>query len=101
MGVDEAGDDDPVRGVDHRGVVRHHDVRPDLADLAVLDQHVGLGEVADLPVEGQHHAALSRMRRCALQAAKLGPIALRQRARRPDCGSSRGQSGARFQKVAA
>ncbi len=52
---------DAVRRVDHRrGVARHRDIRPDLADLAVLDQHVGLREVADCAVEGEHDAALEQ-----------------------------------------
>src|SRR5439155_9680872 len=59
MGVDEAGNDDSVGGVDHRGRVGR-DVGPDLADLAVLDQQVGLREVADRAVEGEHHAALDK-----------------------------------------
>jgi hypothetical protein len=59
MGVDEAGQHDAVGRIDHRGVVTGiSDVRTDLANLAVLDEHVGLGEVADLPIEGKDHAAL-------------------------------------------
>ncbi len=53
-------------------VGRHGDVRPDLADLAVLDQHIRLREVADLPVEGQHHAALEQDAALSLHAGKLG-----------------------------
>ena len=82
VGVDEAGNDDLVRRIDHRHVVRHHDVRPDLADLAVLDQHVCLRKVADLPVERQHHARLQQDAALPPEAAEfripLGNRPLRQ-----------------------
>ena len=55
----------------------HRDVRPDLADLAVLDQHVGLREIADLAVEREHHAALEQDAARGLQARQL--VALRVR----------------------
>ena len=50
---------------------RHLDVRPNLADLAALDQHVRLREVADLPVEGEHDAALEQNAAFTLDAGKL------------------------------
>jgi hypothetical protein len=71
--VDEARKHDPVRGVDYADVVtRHRDLRPDLADLAILDQHVALGEIADRPVEGEHEAALDEDAALALHARELG-----------------------------
>jgi hypothetical protein len=46
-------------GVDHRCVVaRNGDARPDFADLAVLDQHIRLREIADATVEGKDDPAL-------------------------------------------
>ena len=70
--VDEARDDDPVRRIDDcRGVGRDRDVGPDLADLTVLDQHVGLCEVADLPIEGEDHAAFQQDSALRLQAVQL------------------------------
>src|SRR6516225_1664617 len=73
VGVDETGNDDPVRGIDDRGhIARHLDIRPNLADLAALDQHVRLREVADLPVEGEHDAALEQNAAFTLYAGKLG-----------------------------
>ena len=44
--IDEAGHDDAAAGVDHRGAAGLQ-VRSDGEDLLALDQHVGLGEVAD------------------------------------------------------
>ena len=54
------------------GVGRHRDVRPDRADLAVLDQHVGAGEVADLAVEGEHDAALEQDAPLSHHAGEIG-----------------------------
>ncbi len=73
VSVDEARNDDPIRSVDHgHRVSRHREVRPDLANLAVLNQHVRLREVADPSIEGQHHAALDEDTALHLQAAQLG-----------------------------
>ena len=55
-----------------RRVVRHRDVRPHLADFAVLDQHVRLREVADLAVERQHDAAFEQDAALPLHAGELG-----------------------------
>ena len=60
MGVDKPGNDDPLVGVDDRDVARHGDIGTHLADLAVLDQQIRLCEVADLPIEREHHAALEQ-----------------------------------------
>ena len=76
VGVDEARDDDPVGGVDHDRVARR-DVGPDFADLAVLDQDIGLREIADRPVEREHDAALDQEAARALHARKLGILRLR------------------------
>ena len=106
VGVDEARDDDPVAGVDHRGgIVGERDVRPHLPDLAVLDQHIGAREVADLPVDRQHQAALDENAPRPLQAGKLGIRrrrggALRQRRARQGRGTGRQHPGARLQKAA-
>ena len=56
VGVDEARNDDPVRGIDGRGI-RHCDAGTHLANLAVFDQHIGVGKMTDLRVHGQHHTA--------------------------------------------
>src|SRR5438552_1136196 len=73
VGVDEAGNDDPMGGVDDRGGLgRRCDVGRDLADLAVLDQHVSAHEVADFGVERQDHAAPEHDAARTLEAAKLG-----------------------------
>ncbi len=107
MGIDEAGDDDPAGGVDHRGrIARDCDIGTDLPDLAVLDQHVGAREIADLPVDRQHQAALDQDPARALQAAELAIRAgragtLRQR-RAGQSGGAGGQyPGARLEKAAA
>src|SRR6516162_1754589 len=73
VGVDEAGNDDSVRGVDDRDrIARRLDVRPNLADPVALDQYVRLREVADLPVEGEDDAALEQNAAFTLDAGKLG-----------------------------
>jgi hypothetical protein len=106
VGIDEARDHDPVAGVDHRGgIVGERDIRPHLADLAVLDHHIGAREVADLPVDRQHQAALDENAPRALQAGKLGIRgrhggALAQRRARQGCGTGRQRPGARLQKSA-
>ena len=75
VGVDEARDDDSVRGIDS-----HHvggcDIGSDLTNLAGLDQHVGVGEMADRRVHGQHQAALEQDAALRSQAGKLGIGAL-------------------------
>ncbi len=107
MGVDEAGNDDSVRGVDDRDcIARHLDVWPDLADLAALDQHVRLREVADLPVEGEDDAALEQNAPFTLHARKLGVDGtrrLREGVARQHlrCGSAGRERGARFEKPAS
>ena len=69
----KSGYDDPVRGIDfgHR-VSRRRDIRADFADLAVLDQHVCLCEIADLRVERQHHAAFEQDAALSLHTAQFG-----------------------------
>ena len=59
--IDEARHHDRVRSVDDLGIGRA-DVRPHRRDLAALDQHVGLLEVADRAVEREHAAALDQDR---------------------------------------
>ena len=57
--VDEAGNDDPIRCIDDcRGIARGRYIGPNFADFAVLDEHIGLGEVADLPIEGENNSTL-------------------------------------------
>ena len=51
MGVDEARDDDVAGGVDDLGV-GCRDVLADLDDLAVLDEHIGVRQLADRRVLG-------------------------------------------------
>ena len=63
-------------GIDHRGVAGG-DVGTHRTDLAVLDQHVGFGEVADRAVEREHDAALEQDAARALHAREVG-IALRR-----------------------
>ena len=77
-------------GVDHLGIGRA-DVRPHRGDLAALDQHVGLLEVADRAVEREHAAALDQDR-----AARSGRAAgLCARAVPTDrAGDGRGGDGA-------
>ena len=59
MGVDKARYDDGARRVDDRGI-RHREAGADLANLAVLDQHVGRGKVPDRAVKREHDAAADR-----------------------------------------
>ena len=91
MGVDEARHHDPVRRVDHRGVARG-DVGTHRIDLAVLDQHVGSGEVADGAVEREHDAALEQDAARALHAREVG-IALRRGAAGECAGSGKRSAG--------
>ena len=56
MGRDEAGHDDRARAVDHFGVAGG-DVGGDLRDRLSVYDDIGLLEVADLRVEGEHDAA--------------------------------------------
>ena len=89
MGVDEAGNDDAVGRIDHRAASPETAMfGPDLADLAVLDQHVGLGEVADLPVERQHDAALDEDAALRLQPGQLGIAAALGADRRVSIGAA-------------
>src|SRR5262245_51257858 len=107
VGVDEAGNDDSVRGVDDRDrIARHLDVRPNLADAAALDQYVRMREVADLPVEGEDDAALEQNAAFTLDVGKLGvggagalrEGVARQHLRRRAAGR---EWGARFEKTAS
>ena len=50
VGVDEARHHDAVGAVHHHGVADRN-VWANFTDLAVLDQHVGVGEVADRRVQ--------------------------------------------------
>lgn len=56
MRVDEAGDDDAVRRIDHLGVAGV-DGGTDRGDLVVLDQDVAAVDVADRLIHAQHMAA--------------------------------------------
>jgi hypothetical protein len=53
MGVDEARHDDHARRLDDLGIAGF-EIRADLLDGAAGDQHVGLGEIADVRVHGEH-----------------------------------------------
>jgi hypothetical protein len=56
--VDEAGQHDHTRRVDHDRLGA--DIRAQGDDLLVLDQYVGLLEVSDGGIEAEHHAALEQ-----------------------------------------
>jgi hypothetical protein len=72
MRVDEAGQHDAVRGVDHGGIVTGHgDLGLHVPNLPVLDQHIGLCEVADRAVERQHNAAPDQDAWRSLRAGEL------------------------------
>lgn len=96
VGVDEAGNDDAVAGIDDCGVGGGN-AWAQLADRAVLDQDVGGGEVADLRIAAEHDAALEQDAAGALQAAQLRIRALRRGRRRAQCRRRTGgqRSGAR------
>src|SRR5215471_3754000 len=85
VGIDKARDNDPVGAIDHRRVARRGDLGADIANLAVLDQHVAFGEVADLGIEGEEDSPLDEDPPRALQAHKcrianiLGPRSTRER----------------------
>jgi hypothetical protein len=73
--VDETGSDDPVRRIDDRGGIGgDRDIGADFANPALLDQHVGPGEVAHLPVEGEDDAAFEQDAARALQPGNLIPL---------------------------
>ena len=57
VGVDEAGDDDVARRVDHPGSVRGQPVT-DGGDPVALDEHVGAGHLAERRVLGEHDPTL-------------------------------------------
>ncbi len=100
--VDEARNDDAVGGVDNRHIARR-DVGANVTNPAVLDQHVGLGEVADLPVEREHDAALNENAARALHASEFGVGTLRLRGAGQDwCrGGARRERSAQLKKIAA
>jgi hypothetical protein len=103
--VDEAGNDDAVRRFDHRdGIARDGNVRPDLADFPVLYQHIRPREIADLPVERQHHASFEQDAALCLQTGQLGIVAGlgpdRRRQHRRHCAAS-GQRSASRKEAAA
>ena len=78
MRVDEARKHDAVGGVDIRRVARC-DVRANVTNPAGLDQYVRLSEVADLPVEREHNAALNENAARALHASEFAVGTLRLR----------------------
>ena len=84
VGIDEARHHDRLRGVDHLGIGRA-DVRLHRRDFAALDQHVGLLEVADRPVEREHEAALEQDRPAGAPAS-APPAPRRGRSRSRDRG---------------
>jgi hypothetical protein len=94
--IDEAGDQDAVACLDYDGV-SGRDIGFHLMDLAVLDQDIGVSEVADGPVARQHDPTFDEDAAGALQAGKL--IALSERRCWRD-GSS-GNGGGRFENAAA
>ena len=105
MGVDKAGDQDPVGRVDDHGRVGCGvDVGPYLTDLSILDQHVAAREVADLGIERQDNAALEHDPTSLLQPRELGVGgALRLRGARHHLRDGRAgqQSGAASDQITA
>ena len=82
--VDEAGNDNTVRGVNDRCAIRRNvEVRLDVADFAVLDQDIAAREIADLPVQGQHDATLEQNTALPLDVGQVG--ILRSSALRRNC----------------
>src|SRR5262249_7329745 len=75
VGIDEAGDDDAIGGIDNRGVSRGK-AGTHLANLAIFDQHVGLREVPDLTIEREHDAPLDQDAALSQHARKLCIVAL-------------------------
>ena len=90
MRVDEAGQHDHARRVDHARLGR--DIRAARRDLLALDQYIGLVEIADAGIEGEHHAALEQ----DTSRAALGE------SRPPDAGDGgrREQGGSGFHQSA-
>ena len=56
MPVDESRDDDRCRGVDQLGVGCGVEAWPDVLDPLALDQDVGVGDVAEVRIEGDGEA---------------------------------------------
>ena len=102
MGVDETRQHDAVGGIDHRGGgAGHRDVRANLVDLAVLDQHVSLGEVADLTVEREHDATLEQDTPRRQEPRQLGvTLRLRGAAEGGQARAERCEARARLQEMA-
>jgi hypothetical protein len=63
---------DPVVGIDNGDVAGCRDVGTYFADLAILDQDVGLGEIADQGIDGKNDRTLDEDAARALQAHQLG-----------------------------
>jgi len=97
--VDETGHYDHAGGIDHLGVGRG-DIGPHCRDLAALDQHVRLLEVADCAVEREHATAFDENGSTGSRAAAR-LLRVRGIADRPCDGSSNGARGARLEKLAA
>ncbi len=73
VGIDETGHDDAAGGVDPCGAACLQ-VRSNGEDLLALDQHVGLGEVADARIH-RHHGTAANDVASAWCAAALGRVA--------------------------
>ena len=102
VGVDEAGHHDAAARIDLGGAAGMQSAA-DGDDLAALDQHVGLWEVAHLGVHRHHGAAADHVTTSPLAAAVgLPVIVCRRRSRREQTESRRGHAAGcrRFQEVA-
>jgi hypothetical protein len=102
--VDEAGHDDAAAGVDHIGAARLQ-IGADRQDLLALDQHVGVGKVADRGVHRHHRAAPDDVAPAASAGAfRRVPVVRGGRARCEQFGAGRGGGsaggGRRLQEVA-
>ena len=73
MGVDEAGHDDRVAGVDDLGVASTQ-VLADFRDDIVVDEDVGATKIAHLPLQAEHTAALEQD---PTHRSALSPLMLR------------------------
>jgi hypothetical protein len=76
MGIDEARDDDALRGIDDLSA-RRADIRLHRRDLLAFDQHVGLLEIADGAVEGEHAAAPDQDRLASGRRGVLARLSVR------------------------
>jgi hypothetical protein len=92
-----------VGGFDNGDIVAGHcDRRAHLADLAVLDEDVGLRKIADLAIEREHDSAFEENAACAGKPREFGIDGLCDARRRQQRGcSTSGEHCANLQKAAA